>query len=101
MSRVGKTEEISETVRALRKIFKTIEDYPYEGSSSFGITGPQLWAFKTISQSERLTLGHLSKKMYLYPSTVMRVIDRLEGNGLVRSRDSKCNKKKPKRRNTK
>jgi hypothetical protein len=31
MSRVGKAEEISETVRSLRKIFKAIEDYPYEG----------------------------------------------------------------------
>jgi hypothetical protein len=67
MSRVGKTEEISQTVRSLRKIFKAIEDYPYEGSSSFGITGPQLWALKTISQSERLTLGSSEQENVFAP----------------------------------
>ena len=76
-------------MQSLRRIFKAIEDYSHEVSSSFGITGPQLWALKTISQSTRLTIGHLSEKMYLHPSTVTGVIDRLEGKGLVkRSRDS-------------
>jgi DNA-binding MarR family transcriptional regulator len=89
MSRVTKAEEISETVQSLRRIFKAIEDYSHEVSSSFGITGPQLWALKTIAQSAGLTLGDLSKKMYLHPSTISGVIDRLEGKNLVRrSRDS-------------
>jgi DNA-binding MarR family transcriptional regulator len=89
MSRVSKAEEISETVQSLRRIFKAIEDYSHEVSSSFGITGPQLWALKTIAQSPGLTLGHLSEKMYLHPSTISGVIDRLEGKNLVRrSRDS-------------
>ena len=67
MSRVGKTEEISETVRSLRKSLMTIEDYPYEGSSSFGTTGPQLWAPKTISQSERPTLGSSEQENVFAP----------------------------------
>jgi len=67
MSRVGKAEEVSETVRSLRKSLKTIEDYPYEGSSSFGTTGPQLWALKTISQSERLTLGSSGQENVFAP----------------------------------
>lgn len=80
---------ISETVQSLRRIFKAIEDYSHEVSSSFGITGPQLWALKAISQTAGLTLGALSKKMYLHPSTISGVIDRLEVKGLVRrSRDS-------------
>ena len=79
----------TETVQSLRRIFKAIEDYSHEVSSSFGITGPQLWALKAISQTAGLTLGALSKKMYLHPSTISGVIDRLEVKGLVRrSRDS-------------
>jgi len=84
MSRVSKAEEIAETVQCLRRIVKAIEDYSHEVSSKFGITGPQLWALKTISQSSRLTLGDLSKKMYLHPSTISGVVDRLEGRDLVR-----------------
>ncbi len=89
---MGETErdfEISETVQSLRRIFKAIQDYSQEVSSSFGITGPQLWALKTVSQHAGLALGELSRKMYLHPSTVTGVIDRLESKGyVVRDRDS-------------
>jgi DNA-binding MarR family transcriptional regulator len=58
-------------------------------SSSFGITGPQLWALKIVSQHAGLPLGDLSRKMYLHPSTVTGVVDRLEDKGyVVRDRDS-------------
>ncbi len=85
----GVDEEISETVQSLRRIFKAIENYSQEVSNSFGVTGPQLWALKTISQSEKLTLGQLSRMMYLHPSTITGLIDRLEHRGLVlRNRDT-------------
>ena len=74
--------QISETVQSLRRIFKAIQDYSQEVSGSFGITGPQLWALKTLSEYESLPLGELSRKMYLHPSTVTGVVDRLETKGL-------------------
>ena len=70
-------------MQSLRRIFKTIQDYSHQVSSGFGVTGPQLWALKTISQEGSLTLGELSKKMYLHPSTISGVIDRLENKGYV------------------
>ncbi len=80
--------QISETVQSLRRIFKAIQDYSQEVSGSFGITGPQLWALKTLSEYESLPLGELSRKMYLHPSTVTGVVDRLETKGFVmRDRD--------------
>ena len=89
MDKTGRDFEISETVQFLRRIFKAIQDYSQEVSSSFGITGPQLWALKIVSQHPGLALGDLSKKMYLHPSTVTGVIDRLESKGcVVRDRDS-------------
>ena len=88
-TRVSRDEEISETVQSLRRIVKTIEDYSQQVSSEFGVTGPQLWALKTILEHGALPLGQLSKKMYLHPSTVTGVVDRLENKGyVVRGRDT-------------
>ena len=74
---------IFETMQSLRRIFKAIQDYSHEVSGKFGVTGPQLWALKTISREKSLPLGELSKKMYLDPSTISGVIDRLESKGYV------------------
>jgi MarR family transcriptional regulator, organic hydroperoxide resistance regulator len=78
-----RNEAIAETIQSLRRIFKAIQDYSQEVSQEFGITGPQLWALKTIYAEESLSLSELSKKMYLHPSTVTGVVDRLEKKGYV------------------
>jgi len=79
---------ISEIMQSLRRIFKAIQDYSHEVSDKFGITGPQLWVLKTISQNENLSLSNLSKRMYLHPSTITGLMDRLEKKGYVaRNRD--------------
>jgi DNA-binding MarR family transcriptional regulator len=70
-------------MQSLRRISKAIQDYSQEVSKKFGITGPQLWALKTICVNGSLSLGELSKKMYLHPSTVSGVVDRLEKKGYV------------------
>jgi DNA-binding MarR family transcriptional regulator len=74
---------ISEIMQSLRRIIKAIQDYSQEVSNKFGITGPQLWALKTLSQSGELSLGELSERMYLHPSTITGVVDRLEKKGYV------------------
>jgi len=81
--RVTRDVAISEIMQSLRRIFKAIQDYSHEVSDKFGITGPQLWALKTISQNEKLCLGELSKWMYLHPSTITGVVDRLEKKGYM------------------
>jgi MarR family transcriptional regulator, organic hydroperoxide resistance regulator len=69
---------ISEIMQSLRRVFRSIQDYSQEVSKKFGITGPQLWALKTIAANGSLSLGDLSQKMYLHPSTISGVVDRLE-----------------------
>jgi len=81
--RVTRNLAIFETMQSLRRIFKTVQDYSQEVYKKFGVTGPQLWALKTISENGSLSLGELSKKMYLHPSTVTGVVDRLEKKGYV------------------
>ncbi len=80
---VAPSAAISEIMQALRRIFKSIQDYSQEVSKKFGITGPQLWALKTISANGSLSLGELSQRMYLHPSTISGVVDRLEKKNYV------------------
>ena len=85
---ISRDTAITEIMQSLRRIFKAIQDYSYDVSDKFGTTGPQLWALKTISQNESLSLGELGRRMYLHPSTITGLIDRLEKKGLVeRDRD--------------
>jgi DNA-binding MarR family transcriptional regulator len=85
---ISRDTAITEIMQSLRRIFKAIQDYSYDVSDKFGTTGPQLWALKTISQNESLPLGELGRRMYLHPSTITGLIDRLEKKGLVeRERD--------------
>jgi DNA-binding MarR family transcriptional regulator len=81
--RVNRNAIILGIMQSLRRIFKAIQDYSQEVSNKFGITGPQLWALHTISGNERLSLGELSKKMYLHPSTISGVVVRLEKKAYV------------------
>jgi DNA-binding MarR family transcriptional regulator len=77
---------IFETMQSLRRIFKALQSYSHEVSNQYGITGPQLWVLKTVFKSGGLPLGELSQRMYLHPSTITGVVDRLEKKGYV-SRD--------------
>jgi DNA-binding MarR family transcriptional regulator len=81
--KVSRTVAISEIMQSLRRIFKAIQDYSQEVNQKYGITGPQLWALKTLSTNGSLPLGQLSKMMYLHPSTTTGVVDRLEKKGYV------------------
>ena len=88
---MSKDKTISEIMQSLRRVFKAIHDYSQDVSAKFGITGPQLWALKTIAQDGSLPLGELSRKMCVHPSTISGVIDRLEDKGYVarvRDRDT-------------
>ena len=75
---------------SLRRIIKSLQDYSQTVSSHFGITGPQLWVLKTIHQNGSLSLGELSRRMFINPSTITGVVDRLEKKKYVlRTRNEK------------
>jgi MarR family transcriptional regulator, organic hydroperoxide resistance regulator len=75
---IAPSAAISQIMQSLRRVFKSIQDYSQEVSKKYGITGPQLWALKTIAANGSLSLGELSQRMYLHPSTISGVVDRLE-----------------------
>jgi MarR family transcriptional regulator, organic hydroperoxide resistance regulator len=82
-TQISRDAAITEIIQSLRRIIKSLQDYSQTVSNHFGITGPQLWALKTIHQMGSLAVGELSEGMYLHPSTVSGVVARLEKKGYV------------------
>jgi DNA-binding MarR family transcriptional regulator len=87
---ISRDVAIPEIMQSLRKIFKAIQNYSRQVSKEYGITGPQLWALKTISLSRKMSLGDLDKKNVPAPSTITGLIDVLERKSYVaRVRDQR------------
>lgn len=83
-------ELVAGIIDNLRRVFQVINEQSKRAEHETGLTGPQLWAMKVISESVSLKLTDLARKMYLHPATVVGIIDRLEARGLVeRTRSTK------------
>ena len=54
-----------------------------------GVTGPQLQAMKTLSESPGIRISELAERIFLHPATVVGIVDRLEDRGLVARKRSK------------
>jgi DNA-binding MarR family transcriptional regulator len=77
-------------LRALRKIIRSVDIYSKKLVGSHDVTAPQLVCLITIAQEGPLSLTRIAEKVYLSPSTVVGILDRLESKGLVlRARDTR------------
>lgn len=77
-------------LQALRRIIRAVDIHSHKLASLHNITGPQLACLLAIEEEGSLTSVKLAKKVYLSPSTVVGIIDRLEEKGLIeRNRDSR------------
>ncbi|PNU21077.1 MarR family transcriptional regulator [Geothermobacter hydrogeniphilus] len=77
-------------LQALRRIIRAVDIHSHKLSTQHNITGPQLACLLAINEEGPLTSANLAKKVYLSPSTVVGIIDRLEEKGLIeRNRNSK------------
>jgi DNA-binding MarR family transcriptional regulator len=77
-------DDAAEIVNALRRIVRAIELYSQEVRKAFGLTGPQLWAMKTLHRHGALSMTDLATALAVQPSTLSLLIDRLQQRGLVR-----------------
>ncbi len=92
MSRIkdGQDKSIGRVLDDLRRVFQVVHGYSKRAERVGGLTGPQLWAVKVLSESSPVRVSDLARRMYLHPSTVVGILDRLESGGLVeRTRSSK------------
>jgi DNA-binding MarR family transcriptional regulator len=69
-------------------VFQVVNEQSKRAEHETGLTGPQLWAIKVISESEPIKASDLARKMFLHPATVFGIIDRLEARGFVERKRS-------------
>lgn len=73
----------------LRHLIQLLQTRSKKIRKETGITGPQLLAMKTLSESPGISISEIARRIYLHPATVVGIIDRLEGRGLVVRKRSK------------
>lgn len=81
-------------LRSFRRIVRSIELHSKKLEATFHITGPQLVCLFTIDQAGRITAAELSRRVYLSPSTIVGILDRLEDKGLINRARSKDDRRR-------
>ena len=79
-------------LRAIRQIIRATDLYSRKTAEAIGLTTPQLVCLKTLDVCGSLTAVDLSRRVFLSPSTLVGVLDRLEAKGLIlreRSREDR------------
>ncbi|MGE4578109.1 MAG: MarR family winged helix-turn-helix transcriptional regulator [Desulfuromonadales bacterium] len=77
-------------LQALRRIIRATEIHSQKLIQQHNITGPQLGCLLALIDHGPLPTTVLAQKIYLSPSTVVGIVDRLEEKGLVvRQRSSR------------
>ncbi|PYP21536.1 MAG: MarR family transcriptional regulator [Gemmatimonadetes bacterium] len=71
-------------VQGLRRIVKALQSYSQDVRNAYGLTGPQLWALKTLQRNGRMSTGRLAAALAVHQSSASILIDRLDKRGLVR-----------------
>jgi MarR family transcriptional regulator, organic hydroperoxide resistance regulator len=85
-----RNREIADVLDNLRRVFRVVYRYSKRAEKVGGMTGPQVWAMKVIAESAPIRVTDLARRMYLHPSTVVGILDRLEQQGQVtRTRSEK------------
>lgn len=82
--RQDKSADTTAIVQGLRRIVKALQTYSQEVRSGYGLTGPQLWAMKTLQRNGRMPVGQLADALVVNQSSVSTLVDRLVRRGLVR-----------------
>ena len=78
-----KPETVSEILDNMRRVFQVVNEQSKKVERETGLTGPQLWAIKAISQGAPIMVSEIARQMYLHPATVVGILDRLEKQDLV------------------
>jgi DNA-binding MarR family transcriptional regulator len=77
------SKAIVESVRGIHRIFQIVDLFSRKTIRELGISGPQLWALRTIRDAECTTMSDLYQRIHLHPATVSGIVDKLEEQGLA------------------
>ncbi len=68
----------------LRRLIRAMDRHSRRLAVRSHVTGPQLACLAPLADEPALTATELARRVHLSPSTVVRILDRLEARGLVR-----------------
>ena len=74
---------MAEIVDNIRKVLQVINEQSKKVKRDTGLTGRQLRTIKTIAKSAPINVKDLAQCIYLHPTTVVGILDRLEEAGFV------------------
>jgi len=74
---------IKEIVGAIRKFVRAVSLDAFHISKEYGLTGPQSSVLRTLINQGPLSSASLSRRLYVTPSNITGIIDRLEKKDLV------------------
>ncbi|HWI40886.1 MAG TPA: MarR family transcriptional regulator, partial [Verrucomicrobiae bacterium] len=74
---------VADILDNIRRVFQVVNEQSKRVERETALTGPQVWAIKTIAREEPVRVSALARRMYLHPATVGGILDRLEKRGLV------------------
>lgn len=74
---------VAEIMDNIRRVFQVVNEQSKQVERETGLTGPQVWGIKVIAKHGNIRISTLASRMYLHPTTVVGIIDRLEKRGLV------------------
>ena len=74
---------INEIVVSIRKLVRAVYLDSQKMSKQYGLTGPQSGVLRILASRGSLSSADLSRALYVTPSNITGIIDRLEKKGLV------------------
>jgi DNA-binding MarR family transcriptional regulator len=78
-----RSDRVAEIIDNLRRVFQVVNEQSKKAEKETGLTGPQLWAIKTVAQEAPIMVSEIARRMHLHPATVVGILDRLEKQRLV------------------
>ena len=79
----GNEDVIKDIVKSIRRLVRAEYLDSQKMSKQFGLTGPQSLVLRLLIKEGALSSADLSRQMYVTPSNITGIIDRLEKKGLV------------------
>jgi DNA-binding MarR family transcriptional regulator len=68
----------------IRRLYQVLTEQSRRVEHETSLTSQQLWVVKMLEESSPLKVTELARRMYLHPATMVGLLDRLEGKGLVK-----------------
>lgn len=92
--RAFRTSITDQVMFALRRAIRAIDLYSRYLIGRWGLTGPQLYVLKELSQDEGISVSQLTRAVHLSQPTVTGILDRLERRGLIHRHRSETDKRR-------